>query len=175
MRRKIALLVSVSFIIVTGISIDSVSSGQMAEYVGTETCKSCHWKQYRSWAKTKMANTFQDSLDEEQRVDPDCIVCHTTGYRKPTGFVNDETTPLMAGVQCEACHGAGSLYYTDEIMRNRYASMQLGLVEQNEKTCVTCHNDENPFFPGPFTFDKSKGVHEHFPMSEWFKKHQYDR
>jgi hypothetical protein len=175
MRRKIALLVSVSFIIVMGISIDSFSFGQMAKYVGTDTCKMCHWKQYRSWAKTKMAKTFQDTLNGEQREDPECIVCHSTGYKKPGGFVNVKTTPQMAGVQCEACHGAGSLYYTDGIMRNRYASMQLGMLEQNEKVCVTCHNEKNPFFPGPFKFDKDKGVHEHFPMSEWFKKHQYDR
>jgi hypothetical protein len=146
MGQKIALIVSLSFILGIGISVDSFSSEPMAKYVGTDTCKMCHWKQYRSWAKTKMAKTFETSLDAEQREDPGCIDCHSTGYKKPGGFVNSKTTPKMAGVQCEACHGAGS-----------------------------CHNEKNPFSPGPFKFDKNKGVHEHFPMSKWFKKHQYDR
>ena len=175
MRRKFALVLLVSFIAVMGISIDSFSSEQMAKYVGTDTCKMCHWKQFRSWAKSKMAKTFQESLNAEQRQDPECISCHVTGYKKPGGFENYKATSQMAGVQCEACHGAGSLYYTDQIMRNKYASLQLGMLEQNERVCVTCHNEKSPTFPGPFKFDKNAGVHEHFPMSEWFKKHQYDQ
>jgi len=175
MRRKFALALLVSFIAVMGISIDSFSSEQMAKYVGTDTCKMCHWKQYRSWVKTKMAKTFQESLNAEQREDSECVSCHVTGYKKPGGFENYKATPRMAGVQCEGCHGAGSLYYTDQIMRNKYASMQLGMLEQNEKVCVTCHNEKSPTYPGPFKLDKNKGVHEHFPMGEWFKKHQYDQ
>jgi hypothetical protein len=175
MRRKFAFVVLVSFIAVMGISIDSFSSEEMAKYVGTDTCKMCHWKQYRSWAQTKMAKTFQDSLNAEQREDPECISCHVTGYKKAGGFENYKTTPQMAGVQCEGCHGAGSLYYTDQIMRNKYASLQLGMLEQGAKVCINCHNEKSPTYPGPFKFDRNKGAHEHFPMSEWFKKHQYDR
>ncbi|MHC4441722.1 MAG: multiheme c-type cytochrome [Planctomycetota bacterium] len=29
------------------------------QYVGSDACKKCHIKQYRSWEKTKMANTFE--------------------------------------------------------------------------------------------------------------------
>ena len=53
--------------------------------------------------------------------------------------------------------------------------MGLGLLEQNEKLCVTCHNENSPTSPGPFKFDKNKGVHDHFPMTKWFKEHQFDR
>ncbi len=60
-------------------------------------------------------------------------------------------------------------------MRNRYASLELGMLEQGEKVCITCHNEKSPTYPGPFKYDRNKGVHEHYPMSEWFKKHQYDR
>ena len=174
MKRKLGLVLWISLIALMGMSVNSFP-GEMGKYVGTDTCKMCHWKQYRSWAQTKMAKTFLDSLNGEQREDPACISCHVTGYKGPGGFDSFKTTPKMAGVQCEACHGAGSLYYTDEIMRNRYVSMGLGLLEQNEKLCVTCHNENSPTFPGPFKFDKNKGVHDHFPMTKWFKEHQFDR
>jgi hypothetical protein len=174
MRRKWGLIIWVSFIGLVGLAADGLTE-QVGKHVGTDTCKMCHWKQYRSWSQTKMAKTFQDSLSGEQREDPACISCHVTGYQKPGGFENQKSTPRMAGVQCEACHGAGSLYYTDEIMRNKYVSMQLGLLEQNERVCIACHNENSPTFPGPFKFDRNKGLHEHFPMSKWFKEHQYDR
>ena len=175
MRRKFGLILLVSFIALMGMSIDTFSAQMATKYIGTDTCKMCHMKQYRSWAQTKMAKTFQDSLNAEQRQEPECISCHSTGFKRPGGFENSQSTPKMAGVQCEGCHGPGSLYYTDQMMRNRYASMQVGMLEQNEKVCITCHNENSPTYSGPFKFDKNQGVHEHSPMSQWFKKHQFDR
>lgn len=169
MRRKLGLVLLVSFIALGGISIQA-SSEPNGKYIGTDNCKVCHMKQYRSWAQTKMAKTFTESLNAEQRQDPECIVCHVTGYKKLGGFFNQKDTPHMVGVQCEGCHGPGSMYYTDEVMRNKKASLYLGLLEQTEKVCIVCHNEKSPTFPGPFKFDKSKGVHEHFPLTDWFKK-----
>ena len=103
-------------------------------YIGDKGCKVCHFKQHRSWKKTKMANAFeslkpgqkadikeQHGLDpkKDYTKDPKCLACHTTGYGKPGGYPvvdgkkwTDKVAKLAAdreGVQCESCHGPSSL------------------------------------------------------------------
>jgi hypothetical protein len=48
------------------------------------------------------------------------------------------------GVQCEACHGAGSGYRKKKIMMDRDRAVERGLVLQTEEVCTSCHNDESP-------------------------------
>ncbi len=43
------------------------------------------------------------------------------------------------GVGCEACHGAGSDYMPDAIMRDKRAAMAAGLQKPTRETCVRCH------------------------------------
>src|SRR5579872_4505235 len=70
-------------------------------YVGSKSCQKCHYKEYSSWQKTKMALAF-NSLKPNQALEarkkanldpakdytkePACIVCHVTGYGKPGGY-----------------------------------------------------------------------------------------
>jgi 3-mercaptopyruvate sulfurtransferase SseA len=142
-----------------------------AYYVGGKTCKKCHRKQYLSWAKTKMAVSFNNlkpgvKVDAKKKVGLDqekdytnnenCLPCHTTGYGKPGGFVSLKETPGLINVQCEGCHGPGSTYvklmkegkkrwteagYTDEQLK------RAGLVipEDNEHGCMECHGGASPF------------------------------
>jgi len=131
---------------------------QEPTYVGTKKCKACHGKQYRSWEGTAMAKTF-DRLKPEERGQADCLACHATGYGKEGGFKNLEETPGMAGVQCEACHGPGSIYF--RVMKDKEKSKAGGLLDQTEAVCVVCHNPKSPTFKG-FKFDKTVGIHEHF-------------
>ena len=48
--------------------------------------------------------------------DPECITCHATGWdpqqfaRYDAAFVDMESTPQLAGSQCENCHGPGSTH-----------------------------------------------------------------
>src|SRR5436190_2294462 len=72
-----------------------------AGYVGSKSCQKCHFKEYSSWQKTKMAKAF-DSLKPNQAAegrkkanvdlakdftkDPACVACHVTGYGKPGGY-----------------------------------------------------------------------------------------
>ncbi|RMF63789.1 MAG: hypothetical protein D6743_10235, partial [Calditrichaeota bacterium] len=59
---------------------------------------------------------------------------------------------LEEGVSCEACHGPGSRYRGRKVMREiasgKLVGAELGLVPQNEKVCVRCHNKESPTFKG---------------------------
>jgi hypothetical protein len=101
------------------------------KYVGNKKCKMCHLKEWKSWNETKMAQAFEQLKPGERAeakkaagLDPDkdytkdetCLSCHTTGYGKPGGFVNIETTPNLTGVGCEMCHGAGGTYVKSQYM-----------------------------------------------------------
>ncbi len=65
----------------------------------------------------------------------DCAKCHTTGYR-PTGHQNDQAgvtgTWAEAGVQCESCHGPGSLH-----AKSPYGSALK--IERDAQACTECH------------------------------------
>src|SRR6476660_9123512 len=107
-----------------------------ASYTGADSCKKCHFKQFNSWKKTKMAKAFDSlkpgtaaeakkkfNLDEKKDYTKDakCIECHVTGYGKAGGYpklpeegktwTEEETkrATTMENVQCESCHGPGSL------------------------------------------------------------------
>jgi hypothetical protein len=136
----------------------SVSFAQEPTYTGTRKCKPCHGKQYKSWEQTAMAKAF-DRLKPEEQGKADCLMCHATGYGKEGGFKSLEETPAMVGVQCEACHGPGSIYF--RVMKDKEKSKAGGLLEQTEAVCKVCHNEKSPTFKG-FKFDKNVGVHEHF-------------
>ena len=118
-------------------------------YVGVDKCKLCHKIQFDSWSKTKHAKAF-DSLKPEEKAKKECIDCHVTAGNKD-----------LAGVQCEACHGAGSDYKTLAIMKDKAKSVAAGLKIPAEKDCLVCHNKKSPNFKGFNFADAVKKVHEH--------------
>jgi len=105
----------------------STTSLGEAVYVGAEACKSCHEKEFDTWSKTKHASTFAVlKADEYDKIDDvldpklklknppkakKCIECHVTGYGAG-GFksMDDPNSKSFLNVQCEVCHGPGSLH-----------------------------------------------------------------
>jgi hypothetical protein len=83
-----------------------------ASYVGTETCSDCHDEAQQFWETTVHAGAYQTLVDTNQQFDLECVSCHVTGFRKPGGseVVKNEG---LRDVQCEVCHGAGSLHSED--------------------------------------------------------------
>jgi hypothetical protein len=117
-------------------------------YTGTKQCASCHFKQFMAWKKTKHAKEAWESVPEKYRTNPDCINCHTTGFGRPTGFKDAESTPNLVGTGCEACHGPGSEH---EKVAKQYAEKKK-LSPEEEKAardsiykmlprnvCIDCH------------------------------------
>ncbi len=159
------------------------------KYVGAKKCKACHLKQFKSWSKTNMYTSFESlkpgqkaeaktkagfDPDKDYTNDAECLRCHTTGYGKG-GFVSIETTPKLAGVQCEGCHGPGSEYST--IMRkNKQFKLEdvkkAGLIipSENEEGCMECHGGDSPFnetLDPKYKFEfkeRLEKTHEHFPL-----------
>jgi len=168
----------------------SASQAADHEYVGSKKCKMCHLKEWKSWAETKMARSFEvlkaggraeaktrAGLDpaRDYTADPACVPCHVTGHGKPGGFVDIASTPDLAGVGCEVCHGPGGTYLQPEHMSLKNKSYQktalvaVGLVDTvGEAQCTTCHNAESPFVADGFVFDfethKSEGTHAKYPL-----------
>jgi hypothetical protein len=99
-------------------------------YLGSNGCKSCHDAQWRSWRATKHAAAWQTLSLRNRDFDPECFACHTTGFTYEGGFRLYSQTPLMAGVQCEDCHGAGA---------DHAASPALPYARPTEATCTECH------------------------------------
>ena len=185
-RLFIFLVPVAALLLVPPLSAD----GEEHAFVGTKNCKKCHLKQWKSWAETKMANAFDllkpgeraeqktaAGLDPENdyTTDETCLPCHTVGYGTESGFKDIESTPELAGVGCEMCHGAGGTYTQDQFMslkNKEYKKAEVvaaGMVaEVSEAQCNACHNTDSPFVGDDYVFDfeeKSKqGTHEHFPL-----------
>jgi len=158
--------------------------------VGNKNCRKCHIKEAKSWAETAMAQTFEvlkpgvraeektaAGLDpaKDYTTDVTCLPCHTTGFGKEGGFVDIDSTPELAGVGCEMCHGAGGTYTQDHLMslKNKdYKKSEVvaaGMVATvSKEQCLGCHNSDSPFVGDGFVFDfeanKDKGTHEVFPL-----------
>ena len=86
-------------------------------YVGSDACKKCHDSAYTIWKDSGHAHAYQKLVDAKnpslRQYDPECIVCHMAGYGNLTGYVDEKQTPGLKNVDCEACHGPGSLHKED--------------------------------------------------------------
>ncbi len=155
----------------------TISGSPHAEYVGAESCKTCHTFAYSVWSKTKHAHAMeslskgregQEAVWVSRVFDPECLCCHTTGWdsqrarRTSSGFLSMEQTPHLAGQQCENCHGPGSRHIelekavkgggqvSPDVLDGR-KSMQLTLTRARSTVCNQCHDlDNSPHFD----FDK---------------------
>ncbi|MFH1716844.1 MAG: SUMF1/EgtB/PvdO family nonheme iron enzyme [Planctomycetota bacterium] len=152
----------------------SIISAQGATYVGVKKCKSCHFKQWNSWRKTKMAETFEvlkPGVRSEEKTklkfdpnkdytkDTTCLGCHTSGFGIPGGYVvpadgdaeAQEQAADNAGVTCEGCHGPGSksVEIQEDIKENKrpykFAELRaVGFHKAGVRSCTSCHNASDP-------------------------------
>jgi hypothetical protein len=74
-------------------------------YRGAGDCYNCHSDKYNEWINTGHASAMSLLDGLPPSVAQSCIVCHNVGYGQPNGFVDVATTPQLANVGCEACHG----------------------------------------------------------------------
>jgi hypothetical protein len=117
--------------------VDAARIREMYEgksYVQAESCKDCHEEEYRLWKQSRHAHAFQTLVDRHQDYNPECVGCHVTGFRRPTGFLNAKSTPEMMDVQCEACHGPG---------KGHPDSVGKGYGRVGRAFCVSCHTTDN--------------------------------
>lgn len=188
----------------------SPSFGAEPKYVGVEGCK-CHKSELEEWTKSEHGEAFKNLLppdgkkeakkrkkefskineklkadeqldpEKDYSKDPKCLPCHTVGYGKEGGFVDMATTPQLAGVGCEMCHGAGSeyrvLHKDKEQTFTRAEDKALGAVsgKEDEGVCRKCHeHPDNPMrseMNAEYKFDwkealsqEKKAFHKIYPL-----------
>lgn len=111
-------------------SLGWVGAAFAAEPIGAARCGSCHTDIYASWKQTAHAKSLEH-LTAAQRQNPTCRACHTLAPEK--------TDPALVGVQCESCHGKGSDYAPEHVMRDPRLARMLGLEKVDTRTCRGCH------------------------------------
>jgi hypothetical protein len=80
-----------------------------ASYAGMEACSDCHQDAVDFWKTTVHAKAWQTLVERGQQFDYECIGCHVTGFDKPGGS-NLAHNDTLRDVQCETCHGPGSIH-----------------------------------------------------------------
>jgi hypothetical protein len=108
--------------------------GDVATYKGSERCAPCHEEEYEIWSGSGHAKAFAVLVDQGQDFNPDCVRCHTVGFRNRHGFVNAKATPVLINVGCESCHGPSSLH--PEVLLEGYG-------KASTRFCRTCHTPDN--------------------------------
>jgi hypothetical protein len=147
MDRKAILPVCIgAAVLLTAFSIGEEVEPRRAAYVGAKKCKVCHVGIFETWAETRHAKALSVLEGEEAR-DARCLECHTTGFGTG-GYAAEGNVLDLGGIQCEACHGPGSLYSFSSIMMKPELSAKAGLVAVDSLTCVRCHNAKSPTFKG---------------------------
>lgn len=97
-------------------------------YASAAMCKGCHRAQHDRWKVSKHARALT-ALPAEARNQVECLECHVTGLGEWGGYGQSGGLDL-GGVQCEECHGPGSLHPTNPGIREGSAARE---------GCRRCH------------------------------------
>jgi hypothetical protein len=109
-----------------------------AAFVGGEACSRCHKKETAFWKTTVHAHAWKTLLEVGKTGDDECVSCHVTGYGEVGGSSLGFTKKLET-VQCETCHGPGSLHVAQEGLEDPPAVH----LETPESTCRRCHTPKH--------------------------------
>ncbi|MCW9045209.1 MAG: multiheme c-type cytochrome [Alphaproteobacteria bacterium] len=128
------------------ISKKKQTSGKTSDYIGAPACRECHQVEFDQWSQSRHAKAFSSLKNVEKDLDPNCVLCHTVGFNQIQGFLDLKSSPQLANVQCENCHGKGRTHVDSKGETPPTIKMTTP-----EKICVQCHTDGHS--PG-FDFEK---------------------
>jgi hypothetical protein len=115
-------------------------------YLGVAKCAECHQLFEESWKKTRHSGAFSSLEHAGKSNDPECIICHVVGFGEDGGFYSINTTPELANVQCEECHG---------LDREHIEDFSRPVKPVIKDVCLKCHTKENsPDFDYPVYLEK---------------------
>jgi 5'-nucleotidase len=118
---------------------DPITGKLRERYLGLETCARCHDDIVSDFIVSPHFRAFRRLTSTGNEKNERCLPCHTTGYGRFSGYTveSDEKGGIdLRGVQCEACHGAGTKHTRDGKYRERARTV-----------CKGCHNSRrSPHF-----------------------------
>ncbi|HVX66748.1 MAG TPA: multiheme c-type cytochrome [Bryobacteraceae bacterium] len=125
-------------------------------YVGSRACGACHsgkgmGNAYGLWLHSKHSRAYAtlarpeskqiaaiSGLRQKPEEAPICLGCHATAFNSEA-WEKDDGFHIEDGVQCEVCHGPGSEYMSEAVMRDKEQAMKAGLRMPDERFCMGCH------------------------------------
>lgn len=158
-------------VLVTVMSLYALATGTASaesSYVGNKACSGCHKAEFADWqrsahgksvevlssGKKASAKSKAGLADKDYSKDDKCLKCHTTGFGKDGGFKSMDSTPELAGIGCESCHGPGSDYreiHKKKMLDFKRAETKAAgqtYASKGDKVCEKCHNADSPFKAG---------------------------
>lgn len=109
-----------------------------AAYLGVEECELCHAEATEFWQKTKHFQAWETLEAANKQFNLECTGCHVTGWQKPGGSNLAHYEPFK-DVQCEVCHGPGSLH----VDADGKDSPRTVVLSPPKDLCVECHSAEH--------------------------------
>jgi len=105
-------------------------------FLSADKCGLCHEEKYNSWTNTAHHGALGSLKAIGQGANAFCLPCHTVGAGRTGGFKDEATTPALAGVQCENCHGpaGGHSQKTSDVTKQPVITL-------SAKVCGGCHSD----------------------------------
>lgn len=102
--------------------------GAPAEYISATACAECHTDQYVKWSNSKHARATDGLMLDKDQFEAGCFECHATGQ-------SANALPKFAAVQCEQCHGPGSLHALKP-------AKGYGRINDVKAACLSCHTQQ---------------------------------
>jgi hypothetical protein len=109
-----------------------------AYYVGDAKCGGCHKTALAYWKTTVHASAWKTLVEVGKENDYKCTSCHVTGYGEVGGSSLGHTKGLR-DVQCEVCHGPGSIHVAEKGLEEP-ASVHTATPAS---TCTGCHTEQH--------------------------------
>jgi 2',3'-cyclic-nucleotide 2'-phosphodiesterase (5'-nucleotidase family) len=113
---------------------DPLLAAPQSSFIGAETCAGCHTSEFSIWRNTRHAHAMATLERKNQQFDTECVGCHVVGFGKG-GFTDLKSTPQLANVQCESCHGPGRNHSERPAKGYGFIATPVG--------CVQCHTQVN--------------------------------
>jgi YVTN family beta-propeller protein len=159
MKALVALALLAGVLPVASVAAPYVASGKEPVYLGSQACGKCHdgpqmGHQFSKWRLSAHSRAYASlskpeareitklsGITEEPHRAKMCLGCHATASEEED-WRHGEEFHLEDGLQCEACHGPGSEYATEEIMSSRAKAVANGLRLSTREDCQICHRSK---------------------------------
>jgi hypothetical protein len=113
-------------------------------YASSAACARCHPQAAQHFATTAHATALATLERKGRQRDPECLICHSTGFDRPGGTHNLATAAtFLGGVGCESCHGPSAAHVRAENKTGTTRAVTEGV-------CKECHTPEQS--PEPFDY-----------------------